>query len=172
MNLVVSDPLKNHWEETVAREFLLATGNPCKVLRAGLPPEPDIVCEHRRTGRQVGIEVVSVYYDQKHAKSVWMEARGKNAPSYAIRRKDSVENVRLLAGSLRQIRAKSRKRYSVNDHLLLVVYTYPRRLYLRTIEKRLATLRLPSRHPFDEIYIMSINFEVYCLFPNKTWILR
>ena len=117
MSLAVSDPLKNNLEETVAREFLLATGSPYKVLRAGLPPEPDQLCEHRKTDRQVGIEVVSVYYDQHHAKSVWMQAREKKALPYAISRKDSVENIRLLAESLRRIRAKSRKRYSGNGHL-------------------------------------------------------
>ena len=172
MSLAVSDPLKNNLEETVAREFLLATGSPYKVLRAGLPPEPDQLCEHRKTGRQVGIEVVSVYYDQHHAKSVWMQAREKKALPYAISRKDSVENVRLLAESLRRIRAKSRKRYSVNGHLVLVVFTYPQRLYLCTVEKRLTTLRLPSHHPFDEICIMSQHGEVYRLFPNNCWLLR
>jgi hypothetical protein len=172
MSLAVSDPLKNNLEETVAREFLLATGSPYKVLRAGLPPEPDQLCEHRTTGRQVGIEVVSVYYDQNHAKSVWIQAREKKTLSYAISRKDSVENVRLLAESLRRIRVKSRKRYSVNGHLVLVVFTYPHRLYLCNVGKRLTTLRLPSHHPFDEICIMSQHGEVYRLFPNNSWLLR
>ncbi len=57
MSLAVTDPLKNNLEETVTREFLLATGNPYKVLRAGLPPEPDQLCEHRKTGRQVGMKL-------------------------------------------------------------------------------------------------------------------
>lgn len=172
MNLAASDPLKNNLEETVAREFLLATGSPYKVLRAGIPPEPDQLCEHRETGKQVGIEVVSVYYDQSHAKSVWLQARTGRPSSYGIGRKDSVENVRLLAESLRRIRAKSKKRYTTNGPLVLVVFTYPQRLYLCDVEEKFTTLHLPSNHPFDEICIMSQHGEVYRLFPDNRWLLR
>lgn len=172
MTLAISDPLKKKFEGTVVREFLLAIGSPHKVLRDGLPPEPDVICEHRETGGQVGIEVVSVYYDQNHAKSEWLQARVGKPLSYEIRREDSVENVRLLAESLRRIRAKSRKRYTVNDYLVLVVFMYPQRLYLCDLEERIETLSLPTYHQFDEICLMSQHGEVYRLFPNKTWILR
>ncbi len=172
MSLAVNDPLKNNLEETVTREFLLATGSPYRILRAGIPPEPDQLYECPKTGRQVGIEVVSVYYDQNHAKSVWMQARTGKSYSYEISRKDSVENVRLLAETLRRIRAKSRKRYTPNGRLILVVFTYPQRLYLCDIEERLTSLHIPSNHPFDEISIMSQHGEVYRLFPDNSWLLR
>ena len=111
MSLAISDPLKKQLEGTVVSEFLLAMGNPYKVLRDGIPPEPDKMCEqHGGTGRQVGIEVVTVYYDQNHAKSVWLEAREGKSLSYEIRRKDSVENDRLLAESSCQIGPDQRHR--------------------------------------------------------------
>lgn len=167
-----SDSLKTKLEETVAREYLLANSSPYKEVRIGLPPEPDLVCKHRQTGHEIGIEVVSVYYDKLHAKSVWTLARGEQTFSYSIRQRDSIENVRLLAESLRRIRAKSRKRYINNGPLVLVVFIYPQRFYLCAVEKRLATLLLPSCHPFDQICIMSQHGEVYCLFPSKSWILH
>ena len=172
MSLAISDPLKKKLEGDVVSGFLLASGNPYKVLRDGIPPEPDKMCEHRGNGRQVGIEIVTVYYDQDHAKSVWPPARGGKPLSYGINRKDSVENVRLLAKCLRSIRAKSWKHYTVTDYLVLVVFTYPQCLYLCDLEERIETLSLPTEHQFNEICLMSQHGEVYRLFPNKDWILR
>ena len=172
MNLAMRDPLKIKLEETVAREFLLAIGNPYKVLRDGISPEPDILCEDQRTGKRVGIEVTSLYYDNNHARSVWEPARTGKPRSYEIRRTDHAENVRLCAEALRRIRAKSKKPYTGTDHLILVVFMYPQCLYLCDIEERLYTLNLPTHHGFDEIVLMSQHGEVYCLSPHKAWILR
>lgn len=166
------DPLKIKLEETVVREFVLAIGNPYKVLRDGIPPEPDVLCEDQGTGKRVGIEVVTIYYDKIHAKSVWEFARRRKPLSYEIRRTDHAESVRLCAEVLRRIRAKSKKRYTATDYLILVVFIYPHRLYLCEIENRIETLNLPNCHPFDEIVLMSQHGEVYRLFPNKTWLLQ
>jgi hypothetical protein len=166
------DPLKNKLELTVVSEFLLATGFPYRILRAGTPPEPDVICEYLKGPKQLGIEVVTSYYDEEHAKSVWKPARGKKAPDYCLTRPDSEENVRVLAESVRVIKAKRKKKYLVKDNLLLVVLTYPRRLYLCQVEERLVRLRTPRHHPFDEIYLMSQHGEVYRLFPTNEWILR
>lgn len=92
-----SDPLKNKLELTVASEFLLATDFPYRILRAGTPPEPDIICKHLKDSNQLGIEAVTSYYNEEHAKSVWIPARGKKAPDYSLTRPDSDENVRVLA---------------------------------------------------------------------------
>jgi hypothetical protein len=172
MNPAISDPLKIKLEGTVVREFLHAIGNPYKVLCPGLPPQPDIMCEYEGTGKQVGIEVVSVYYDKNHAKSEWEHARLGKPLSYDIRRNDSAENIRLLAEALRRILAKSKKPYTVTGYLILVVFIYPQRLYLCDLEERVATLNLPTHHRFDEVFLMSQHGEVYRLFPNKTWLLR
>jgi hypothetical protein len=170
MKPAMRDPLKEKLEETVAREFLLAIGNAYRILRAGLPPEPDIMCEHQGTGKQVGVEVGTVYYNNDHAKDEWKAARKGTPRLYTINR--PAENVPLLAKALRRIRAKSKKPYAVTDHLILVVFMYPQRLYLCDLEKRIETLSLPTHHRFDEIVLMSQHGEVYRLFPDKTWLLR
>lgn len=141
-------------------------------MRAGTPPEPDVICKHLKGSKQLGIEVVTSYYDEEHAKSVWIQARGKKVPNHSLTRPDSEGNVRVLAESVRVIKAKRKKKYVVKDRLLLVVLTYPQRLYLSQVEKRLVQLRIPRHHPFDEIYVMSQHGEVYCLFPINEWILR
>lgn len=172
MNLAIRDPLKEKLEETVAREFLLAIGNPYKILGNGIPSEPDILCEHQGTGKRVGIEVTSLYYDNNHAKSEWEHARKRKPRWYEIRETDYAKNVRLCDEIPRSILAKSKKPYTGTDHLILVVFMYPQRLYLCDIEERLYTLNLPTLHVFNEIAVMSQHGEVYRLFPNKTWLLR
>jgi hypothetical protein len=172
MNPAISDPLKIKLEGTVVREFLHAIGNPYKVLCHGLPPQPDVICEYEGTGKQVDIEVVSVYYDNNHARSVWEPARTGKPRSYEIRQNDAAANVRLLAEALRRIRAKSKKPYAVTNHRILVVFMYPERLYLCDLEERIETLNLPTHHLFDEIVLMSQHGEVYRLFPDKIWLLR
>ena len=67
-----SDPIKEKLERTVASEFLplynLAKGSNFRILRAGVPPEPDIVCKDATTGEDIGIEVATAYYDPHHAR--------------------------------------------------------------------------------------------------------
>lgn len=172
--MAIRDPLKDKLEETVAKDFLRVIRSPYRNFRNGNPQknEPDILCEDQGTGKRVGIEVTSLYYDNNHARSVWEPARKGKPRSYEIRRTDHAENVRLCAEALRRIRAKSKKPYAGTDHLILVVFMYPQRLYLCDIEERLYTLNLPTHYGFDEIVLMSQNGEVYRLFPDKTWLLR
>lgn len=172
MIMVTRDPLKEKLEQTVAREFLIAIKSPCRILRNGIPPEPDVLCEDQETSKQVGIEVGTVYYNNDHAKNEWEAARKGTPRLYTINRPDYAENVPLLAKALRIIRAKSKKSYTVTDHLILVVFIYPQRLYLCELEERVETLKIPAHHPFDEIVLMSQHGEVYRLFPKKTWLLR
>lgn len=168
----IRDPLKEKLEETVAREFLLAIGNPYKILHNGTPPEPDILCEHQGTGKRVGIEVTSLYYDNNHAKSEWEHARKGKPLSYEIREADYAENVRLCEEVTRRILAKSKNPYTGTDHLILVIFMYPQRLYLCDLEERLYTRNLSTHHGFDEIVLMSQHGEVYRFFPTKTWLFR
>ena len=152
--------------------YNLLTGRTLRVERVGQPPEPDILCSDPVTGDEFGIEVVSAYYDEDHARAEWEKARGKHTVDYQITRPDREENVRVLAWVARNIRRKARKEYHVAGRLLLVVLTYPQRLYLCQEEERLTGLRIPRRHPFNEIYVLSQHSELYQLFPERRWILR
>lgn len=61
MNIVAAFlPLYNH-----------ATGASLMIDGRGMPPEPDVLCQDTVTSLFVGIEVVTVYHDDTHAKSVW-----------------------------------------------------------------------------------------------------
>ena len=164
-------------EQSVGEAFLPVynkrTGRRLRVERLGQPPEPDVFCRDERTGEETGIEVVGAYSGEDQARAVWERARGRNAAEYQQSRPDREENVRVLAWVLRNIRKKARKPYTVSGRLLLVVFTYPWRFYLRQEEERLARLRIPRRHPFDEIHIFSPEHgELYRLFPMRRWILR
>ncbi len=173
-----SDRLKARLEEDIVREFLLyhnwGRARKTRFLRAGVPPEPDTICTVDGTGEQVGIEVGNAYYDEEHAKAVWGPPRGEKTSPHFLTRPDSEENVRALAQALRRIRAKGRKprgHYHVSGRLVLIVFTYSWRLYLCDVEDRLASLRIPISHPFDEIYILS-QYELYQLFPERGWIIK
>ena len=165
-------------ETQVVEGFLLVynrlTGRRLRVERLGLPPlrEPDVLCRDPVTGEEIGIEVVSAYSGEDHARAEWEKARGRHTAEYQLTRSDREENVRILACVARNIRRKARNKYSSPGRLLLVVLTYPQRLYLRQAEKRLTRLRIPRRHPFDEIHVLSQWSELYQLFPERRWILR
>lgn len=169
-----SDPIKERLERTVASEFLLlynlAKGSKFEILRAGVPPEPDIVCKDATTGEDIGIEIATAYYDPDHARAAWGPARGKMTEPWHHTRPDRQENVQILARAIRIIRNKGKKQrtnYAVPGRLLLVVITYSLRFNLRAVRNRLKTLRIPKSHPFDEVYVMSNFGETYCLFPER-----
>jgi len=173
-----SDPIKERLEWTVSNEFLPPynhkKNSELRILRAGVPPEPDILCKNVRSDELIGIEVATAYYNADHAKAAWGPARGKNTEPWHHTRPDRQQNVQILARALRIIRKKGKKQrtnYAVTGRLLLVVITYSIRFNLRAVRHRLAAIRMPKSHPFDEIYIMSNFGEIYCLFPARIWIL-
>ncbi len=165
---------KERLEVIVAREFLLdynrEKGSAFKVLASGKPPQPDVLCQDARTGEEIGIEVTIAYYDEQHAKTVWQAARGKAAGGYPLSRPDSVENLRVLQRVNEGMKGKSKKKYEFVGRLLLLVVTYPTRLYLTWMKKHLSVLRVPTMHPFHEIYVYSTRGEPYQLFPERKWI--
>lgn len=178
MSSTRSDRIKARLEEDVVREFLLhhnwGRDRKTRFLRAGVPPEPDTICIVEGTGEQVGIEVGTAYYDAEHAKAAWGPPRGKQAKPHFRTRPDSEENLLALAQALRIIRAKGKKargHYQVRGRLVLIVFTYPWRLYLCDVEDSLASLCVSTLHPFDEIYILS-QYELYQLFPERGWIIK
>lgn len=147
------------------------TGRALRVERLGQPPEPDVLCSDERTGEEIGVEVGTAYYDESHATTVWGVPRGKRVSDYQLTAPDWVENIRVLARAANIIRRKARKRYEAPGRLLLTVFTYSWRLYLCQEEKRVTRLRIPKRHPFDEIHVLSQWGELYQLFPERQWIL-
>jgi hypothetical protein len=161
-------------EVRVSGEFLLDYNHEkrsrFKVLASGCPPQPDIICKDVETGEEIGIEVTIVYYDEQHAKSVWRAARGEAASGYPLSRPDSVENLRVLHRANLAIKRKSKKSYGFVGRILLLVATYPRRLYLTRMKEHLNALQVPATHPFHEIYIYSTRSEPYQLFPERKWI--
>lgn len=172
------DPLKQRLETTVAREFLLfynlVKGSKFRIRRAGVPPEPDVMCKDSNTGREIGIEITTAYNEANYAKAAWREARGKSTKPYFFTRPDRKENIRILTEVHRIIKKKGRKHranYTVPGRLLLVVFTYSPRFYLLRVKKRLDSLRIPKSHPYDEIYLMDQAGLVYCLFPARRWVL-
>jgi len=162
-------------EQRVIEEFLpgynWATGGAFRVYRLGQPPEPDILCRDERTGEEIGVEVGTAYYDESHATTVWGAPRGKRVSDYQLTAPDWVENIRILARAANIIRRKARKRYEAPGRLLLTVFTHSWRLYLCQEVKRVARLRIPKRHPFDEIHVLSWWGELYQLFPERRWML-
>ena len=167
------DRRKARFEQDVTSGFLMpynhAKGTVFSIIRGGIPPEPDLICKDCRTCLQIGIEVVTAYYDKNHAKSVWEQARSKAAAPYFLTGPDHIINKRALAHALRNIKNKSTKTYKTPGRLFLLVQIYPWRLYLSDVTDSLETLHLPKFHPFDEIHLASQN-EVYQLFPNREWI--
>jgi len=165
---------KERLEVRVAREFLLDYNQEKRsvfqVLASGRPPQPDIICKDVRTGEEIGIEVTIVYYDEQHAKAVWQTARGKEASGYPLSQPDSVENLRVFREANEAMKNKSKKSYGFVGRLLLLVVTYPPRLYLIRMKKHLSSLHVPEEHPFHEIYIYSTRSEPYQLFPERKWI--
>lgn len=159
MNIVAAFlPLYNH-----------ATGASLMIDGRGMPPEPDVLCQDTVTSLFVGIEVVTVYHDDTHAKSVWALARGKLAPSYSLTRPDFIEGKRILARALREIRKKARKSYKSPGGTMLLVQCYPWRFYLSDVAEELVTLRVPRSHPFMGIYLAS-QHEIVRLYPHFQWI--
>jgi hypothetical protein len=159
MNIVSAFlPLYNH-----------ATGASLTMVRHGMPPEPDILCQDTVTSLFVGIEVVTVYHDDTHAKSVWAVARGKPAPVYSLTKPDSIEEKRILARALREIRKQARKSYEGPSGTMLLVQLYPWRFHLSDVEEAVATLRIPRLHPFRAIHLAS-QHEIARLYPHFEWI--
>jgi len=147
------------------------TGRALRIERLGQPPEPDVLCRDERTGEEYGVEVVTAYYDEHHARAEWEKARGRDTAGYQLTLPDREENIRVLAWVARNIRRKARNKYRVSGWLLLVVLTYTWRLYLCQEEKRVTRLRIPKRPPFDEIHLLSQWGELYQLFPERRWLL-
>jgi hypothetical protein len=170
----LSEQRKKRLEQRIATEFLLEynceTGAAFGLLRSGVPPEPDVLCEDARTHLQMGVEIGTAYYGEEHARSVWEPVRGRKAAPYLLNRPDSVENKRVLSMVNRIIRSKSQKSYSSPGRVLLVVALEPIRLYLERMKGGLRSLRIPATHPFDEVYVFSTQGEPYELFPSRKWI--
>jgi len=164
--------VEQHVGEAFLSVYNWATGTKLRVDRSGKPPEPDVLCRDERTGQEIGIEVVGAYYGEDHAKAAWGTGRGAQTEGYQLTRPDWEENKRVLDWVLQSIHDKAGKRYTVSGRLLLVVFTHPARLYLAQEEERLEELRIPTRHPFDEIHVFSQHGELYQLFPERQWILR
>lgn len=164
---------KSRFERNTALQFLLpynhATGSAFEIIRQGIPQEPDVLCRDTVTLKPMGIEVVTVYHDNCHAKSVWTLARGEPTVSYSLTRPDSIENPRILSRVLREIRKKAKKSYENHGGTILLVQIYPWRVYLSDVEERLATLLLPKLHPFAEIFLAS-QYEIFQLYPLRQWI--
>jgi hypothetical protein len=172
------DPLKQRLERTVTREFLLfynlVKGRRFRILRPGVPPEPDVLCKDANTGQEIGIEITTAYNEADYAKAAWGQARGRSTKPYFFTRPDRKENIRILTQVHRIIKKKGRKQradYAVPGQLLLVVFTYSPRFYLLHMKRRLDSLRIPKSHPYDEIYLMDQAGLVYCLFPARRWVL-
>lgn len=164
---------KARFEQDVTSGFLMpynhAKGTIFSVIRGGIPPEPDLICQDCRTCQQIGIEVVAAYYDKNHAKFIWEQARGRTIASYSPAGPDHTTNKRALAHALRNIKNKSTKTYKTPGRLFLLAQIYPWRLYLSDVLESVETLRLPKSHPFDEIHLCS-QHEIYQLFPDREWI--
>lgn len=164
---------KSRLETNIVSAFLTpynhATCASLTIVRQGMPPEPDVLCQDTVTRLFVGIEVVTVYHDATHAKSVWAPARGKPASLYFLTKPDSIEGRRLLARALREIRKKARKNYESPSGTMLLVQFYPWRFYLSEVAGALATLRVPGLHPFMGIYLAS-QHEIVQLYPHFQWI--
>lgn len=123
------DRRKARFEQNITSAFLLvynrARGTAFSIVRAGTPPELDLVCQDAKSSSSMGVEVVTVYYDETHAKSVWEQARGNQMSPYFIAKTDDIENRRVLARGLREIKKKSKKEYKRLDRTLLLVQVYP-----------------------------------------------
>lgn len=167
------DLRKARLERLIASNFL-SLYNRAKItdfyaLRTGTPPEPDLICKDHNTRQEIGIEVVTAYYDEDHAKSVWEPARGNPETPHSLTRPDHIENRRVLAHALKKLRQKTKKNYTRPGKLLLLIQIYPWRLYLSDVLESVEALRLPKSHRFDEIHLAS-QYEVYQLFPDREWI--
>jgi len=167
------DRRKARFEQRITSAFLLvynrARGAAFSIVRAGTPPEPDLVCQDAKSSSSMGVEVVTVYYDETHAKSVWEQARSNQMSPYFIAKTDDIENRRVLARALREIKKKSKKEYKRLDRTLLLVQVYPLRFYLSDVREVLEAVQIPLSHPFDEIHLSS-QYEVYELLPHRRWI--
>jgi len=167
------DRRKARFEQSITSAFLLvynqAKGTAFSIVRGGTPPEPDLVCQDAKSYSSMGVEVVTVYYDKTHAKSVWEQARGRPMLPYFITKTDEIENGRVLARALREIKKKSKKEYKRLDRALLLVQVHPLRFYLSNVREVVDAVRLPLSHPFDEIHLLS-QYEAYELFPHRRWI--
>ena len=160
------------WQELeIACAFLpwynLFSKTQFSVLGPGVPPEPDVLLGDSQGGERIGIEVATAYYGPDHARADWERRRGKTIPDYQITQRDSAMNTQVLEEVGRLLQQKSEKCYTVRGRLLLVVFTFPWRLYLEEVEENLKALPVPASHPFHEIYVVSQNDEAYCLFPKR-----
>jgi len=141
-----------------------------RIIRKGVPPEPDTICKDRKNGERIRIEVTTAYNEDAYAKAVWEKARGKKTKSYYFTRPDRLENARILTEVRRIIEKKTKKRYATPGRLLLVVLAFSQRFCVQDVRRELDILRIPKLHPFDEIYLMDQIGGVYCLFPPPRWI--
>src|SRR5213592_3695499 len=131
------DDRKTRSERILTEDFLLTYNlihdSSFDIVRAGDPPEPDMICRDTRSSQQLGVEVTVVYYDSTHAKSLWEPARGKTAKPYFLSRQDSECNEAFIGKIADRVKKKSRKVYSFSGKLLLIVFVEAIRFYIQDV---------------------------------------
>jgi aspartyl-tRNA(Asn)/glutamyl-tRNA(Gln) amidotransferase subunit B len=141
-------------------------------LRAGTPPEPDLLYQDKQSGSTVGAEITSTYLNEQEAIFVWNQARGKLGVS-AVWNSEVIRQVdetyaNQLAGAIYR---KLDKEYSLRPTWLIVDFNYPRgdtnearRLVGEVGEK----IKILGLGPFTEIWavwqvtnVLALQFEIF-----------
>ncbi len=115
---------------------------------------PDLI--YRDDNSEIGIEVVTCYYDDSHAKLEWQNARNyPNAPqSWAGVNFNSalIENINKV------LQDKCVKNYG--RKCLLAVYINPGLTTYNEMDSRLLNIKVPPKHHFAGIYLIG-HFGVH-----------
>ena len=156
----LTEKLKERHEKAVGEVFFerynTKAGTSYRFLRAGKPPEPDLLYQGSNPQDVLGTEITSTYLNEQEAKFAWDTARGKLGSSAlwtsGIIGGPDAKYADLLAGA---IHAKLGKSYSVQPTWLVVDFNYPlgdtddaRRIVTEVGEK----IALVITPPFAEIW--------------------
>jgi hypothetical protein len=111
-------------------------------------PVPDLI--YRDINKQIGLEILTCYYDVNHAKFVWKHARClPNAPKDYF----GVDfNQALIKNINERLQEKCKKDYGPNCYLVIYL-SFPLTTY-KEIVSLLPNVKLPFNHNFVGFYVV------------------
>jgi aspartyl-tRNA(Asn)/glutamyl-tRNA(Gln) amidotransferase subunit B len=178
---LLNEKLKARHEKAIGDSFFerynVTRSTAYKFLRAGRPPEPDLVYSDK--GTEVGLEVTSTYLNEEEAQFAWNEARGKVGAggvwSSGVINGPNEKYADMLAGAIYKKLSKS---YSFQPTWLAVDFNYPLgdtddvRELVSQIRKTIGALGPSS---FQEIWVVwqvtnvsDSRFEIFQLVGNES----
>lgn len=134
-------------------------------------PAPDLI--YSDGSLEIGIEVVTCYYDINDAKIKWLNARGVHE---APRRWSGVDFDDALVMNINRALKKKCEKKAYGINCLLAVNILPSLTTFNEMKELMSQVKVPQQHQFKEIYLLgsfgvssesNVNFAIWKLFPDS-----